>query len=193
MYPHVYFVTTPAFLGYSFNPVSYYYLYNAEHELKLLFLEVKNTFGEKHVYLLNRDNPANPSPRMGYDFAGNMEKTFHISPFNHRSGTYSIQVRDPIREKEGMAHMDVHMLVFDHAGNKTMMARAFATCAGFDMANAGFWISYTAVVKWGYNTFLAIPYTMFEAYKVFKRGTRVHTRPEPKKGTGQRKATEPEQ
>ena len=53
-YPHAYLVTAPRFLGYSFNPVSFWYLYSDRGKLAAMILEVNNTFDEKRVYLLKR-------------------------------------------------------------------------------------------------------------------------------------------
>ncbi|KAL7272312.1 hypothetical protein RUND412_004886 [Rhizina undulata] len=192
-YPYTYLVTTPRFLGYSFNPVSYYYLYSAQQELKLVVLEVNNTFGEKHLYLLHADSPANPPARKGYTFAGEMEKAFHISPFNHRSGNYNIQVRDPLDQYGAEASkVDMHMLVMARDGTKTMVARAFSISPSFDMVRGGVWRGLAIAATWGYNTFLAVPETMFEAWRLYRKKTVVYTRPEPLAGSGQRDATKAE-
>lgn len=193
IYPYAYIVTTPRFFGYSFNPVSYYYLYSAQQELKLVVLEVNNTFGEKHLYLLHSDNPANPPARKGYTFAGEMEKTFHISPFNHRSGNYNIQVRDPLDNcsSEG-SRVDMHMVVLARDGTKSMVARAFSVSPSFDMVTGSTWKGLKIVVTWGYNTFLAVPETMYEAWKLYRKKAVVYTRPEVLVGSGQRDATKAE-
>ncbi|KAI5852711.1 hypothetical protein DFP73DRAFT_570923 [Morchella snyderi] len=193
LYPFTYIVTTPRFFGYSFNPVSYYYLYSAQQELKLVVLEVNNTFGEKHLYILHSDNPANPPARKGYTFAGEMEKTFHISPFNHRSGSYHIQVRDPLDNfsSEG-SRVDMHMVVHARDGTKSMVARAFSVSPSFDMVTGSTWRGLNIVVTWGYNTFLAVPETMYEAWKLYRKKAVVYTRPEVLVGSGQRDATKAE-
>jgi len=190
-YPYAYLVTTPSFLGYSFNPVSYYYLYSAAQELKLVVLEVNNTFGEKHVYVLNADSPTNPLPRKGYAFAGTMEKVFHISSFNHRSGSYVIQVRDPLQNTNDM-RVDVHMTVFTKEGTKSMVARAFSNSKSFDMLSGSSWQGWWIALTWGWNNFLALPETFFEAWKLYRKKTVVHTRPEPLEGSRRRAATRAE-
>ncbi|KAI5778423.1 hypothetical protein EDC01DRAFT_634816 [Geopyxis carbonaria] len=189
-YPFIYFVTTPRFLGYSFNPVSYYYLYDSSQTLKATVLEVNNTFGESHIYILHADDPRNPKPRKGYNFAGTMEKDFHISPFNRRTGSYVIQVRDPVLEDEdGVNRVDVNMAVISTDGVKTMMARAYSTSAAFDLQNGSRWAGLWIAVSWGWNTFMALPQTFFEAWKIYRRGIKVYTRPEPKSDSGRRNAS----
>lgn len=51
-YPYAYLVTAPRFLGYSFNPVSFWYLYSSRGKLAAMILEVNNTFDEKRMYFL---------------------------------------------------------------------------------------------------------------------------------------------
>lgn len=51
-YPSAYLVTAPRFLGYSFNPVSFWYLYSSQGTLAAMILEVNNTFDEKRIYFL---------------------------------------------------------------------------------------------------------------------------------------------
>lgn len=191
LYPLAYLVTTPAFLGYSFNPVSYYYLYSAAEELKLVVLEVNNTFGEKHIYVLNADSPNNPPPRKGYTFAGTMEKVFHISSFNHRSGSYVIQVRDPLQDAEDMK-VDVHMAVFDKEGKKSMVARAYSNSKSFDILGGSSWLGWWLSLTWGWNNFLALPETFFEAWRLYRKKTAFYRRPEPRKKSWGRAPTRAE-
>ena len=53
-YPRAYLFTAPRFLGYSFNPVSFWYLYSGRGNLAAMILEVNNTFDEKRMYFLKR-------------------------------------------------------------------------------------------------------------------------------------------
>ena len=50
----MYLVTAPRFLGYAFNPVSFWYLYSEKMNLKAMILEVNNTFDERRLYLLRQ-------------------------------------------------------------------------------------------------------------------------------------------
>ena len=43
------------YLGYCFNPVSFYYCHDAGGELRLILAEVNNTFGGSHNYWLTLD------------------------------------------------------------------------------------------------------------------------------------------
>ncbi|SPQ22198.1 921c6080-c00f-429a-9287-f8b20d8a48b4 [Thermothielavioides terrestris] len=118
-YPHAYLVTAARFLGYHFNPVSFWYLYDAEKRLAAMILEVNNTFDERRMYFLTLDNgddsarkngrPAeaptnteeqgkeNTHPQHHLFFNRAWSKDFHVSPFNSRDGSYTLAARDPFR------------------------------------------------------------------------------------------------
>jgi cyclopropane-fatty-acyl-phospholipid synthase len=84
-------VTVPRVLGRVFNPVSFYYCYDAEGRLAAALAEVNNTFKERHVYFL--DKPL-ASP-VGYSASYRVPKDFHVSPFNDRSGDYAFRFAAP--------------------------------------------------------------------------------------------------
>jgi uncharacterized protein len=71
--------TYPRVLGYAFKPVSFWYCHNAEGTLRAVVVEVNNTFGERHCYLLD-------APRLGEEMTA--KKVFHVSPFCTLEGRY---------------------------------------------------------------------------------------------------------
>jgi DUF1365 family protein len=99
-FPHVYLVTAPKVLGFSFNPVSFWYLYDGTLALKAMILEVNNTFGERRMYLLSGTSDAGQDQMRGTSgvlmkFRSVWDKDFHVSPFNDREGVYSIIAANP--------------------------------------------------------------------------------------------------
>ena len=80
-------LTTPAILGYSFNPVSFYFLINNFDQIIGCASEVHNTFGESHIYLLN---PVKTDLSNKTVFTH--EKQLYVSPFIERSGQYSFEL-----------------------------------------------------------------------------------------------------
>jgi hypothetical protein len=58
---HVRLVTSARFLGYAFNPVNFWMVYEDTDApgLAAAVAEVNNTFGEKHIYVLG-DGSSNP-------------------------------------------------------------------------------------------------------------------------------------
>ncbi|MFN8392779.1 MAG: DUF1365 family protein [Bdellovibrionota bacterium] len=82
-------VTSPRFLGYVFNPVSFFLFYEQDpRKPNLLMAEVNNTFGETHLYVAEAD-PTN-AVRRARKFTA--KKEFHVSPFYDREGQYSFTV-----------------------------------------------------------------------------------------------------
>jgi uncharacterized protein len=80
-------VTNPRVAGYVFNPASFWLCRDKTGALRVVVVEVHNTYGERHLYTL----------RPGTDRAGfraAMDKTFRVSPFLETRGGYTVQVRD---------------------------------------------------------------------------------------------------
>jgi DUF1365 family protein len=83
-------VTNLRTAGYVFNPASFYLCRDPQGVLRAIVVEVHNTFGERHRYLLRRcDDAAGARP-----FGGSMAKAFFVSPFIDNHGQYRVTVRD---------------------------------------------------------------------------------------------------
>jgi uncharacterized protein len=73
--------TYPRVLGYVFKPVSFWYCHRSDGSLAAVVVEVNNTFGERHCYLLS-------GPRLAYGRELFADKVFHVSPFCAVQGQY---------------------------------------------------------------------------------------------------------
>jgi DUF1365 family protein len=82
------FVTTPSVFGYSFNPISFYFCYNAEGQLGAVLHQVKNTFGDQIGYLM----PVLPDSDVILQTA---PKSMHVSPFFDMQGGYRFALTPP--------------------------------------------------------------------------------------------------
>lgn len=71
----------PRVLGYAFKPVSFWYCLRQDGSPAAIIAEVNNTFGERHIYLLNGQ-----SMRWGQELPA--QKCFHVSPFCSTEGQY---------------------------------------------------------------------------------------------------------
>ncbi len=71
----------PRVLGHTFKPVSFWYCHRADDTLAAVVVEVNNTFGERHCYLLH-------GPHLAYGKEQLAEKVFHVSPFCAVTGRY---------------------------------------------------------------------------------------------------------
>jgi DUF1365 family protein len=95
-------VTNVRVLGYVFNPASFYLCRDRHDRLRVVVVEVHNTFGERHLYVLRRDGgaappSAEPSPVPEPPFTSAMAKAFFVSPFISADGRYTVHVRDEDR------------------------------------------------------------------------------------------------
>ena len=73
--------TYPRVLGYVFKPVSFWHCQRADGTLAAIVVEVNNTFGERHCYLLS-------GPELAYGRELRARKVFHVSPFCDVQGHY---------------------------------------------------------------------------------------------------------
>ena len=69
----------PRVLGHTFKPVSFWYCHRKDGSLRAIVVEVNNTFGERHCYLLDH-------PQFGVEQRA--AKVFHVSPFAPVEGGY---------------------------------------------------------------------------------------------------------
>jgi DUF1365 family protein len=83
-------ITNLRVFGYIFNPASFYLCRDAAGELRRVIVEVHNTFGERHVYLLRPTDGEGD----GAAFHAGMDKDFFVSPFISIDGRYAVHVRD---------------------------------------------------------------------------------------------------
>lgn len=82
------------YLGYSFNPVSFYYCFDKQDQLEAVVAEVNNTpWGEQHVYILTSDLNIGSPERPRYAFG----KSFHVSPFLSMNQDYVWSFKKPCR------------------------------------------------------------------------------------------------
>ena len=83
-------LTLPRILGYVFNPISVWFGYGPQEDLRAVLYEVANTFGGHHSYLF---------PVEGLDGAGNarhvFDKELFVSPFIDMESLYEFRVRPP--------------------------------------------------------------------------------------------------
>ncbi|MBL8698773.1 MAG: DUF1365 domain-containing protein [Alphaproteobacteria bacterium] len=81
----------PRVLGFGFNPLSIFWCYDAGGALRAILYEVKNTFGEQHVYLV----PIATPPAPGEPLRHARDKIFYVSPFIGMAAHYAFKVREP--------------------------------------------------------------------------------------------------
>lgn len=87
----------PRVLGFTFKPVSFWYCHRADGSLRAVLVEVNNTFGERHCYLL--DQPA-------FGVEQRAAKVFHVSPFCPVEGGYRFRFMLTPDRKRTVARVD---------------------------------------------------------------------------------------
>ncbi len=80
----VWLQTFPRVLGFAFKPVSFWYAHREDGSLAAVVAEVNNTFGERHVYLLD-------GPGLAFGQPQSARKVFHVSPFCRVEGDYTFR------------------------------------------------------------------------------------------------------
>jgi DUF1365 family protein len=179
IYPHAYLVTAPRFLGFSFNPVSFWYLYNSARTLAAMILEVNNTFDERRMYFMER----NPIPYGAKDqevkFSQEWPKDFHVSPFNDRGGAYSVQSADPFNSSiNGLHKIDNNIVLKSADGKPKIVARVFSTEPGIDARTIDIWNAFLFVLRWWWVGFMTNPRILKEARALWAKKLQVYYRPE---------------
>jgi DUF1365 family protein len=120
------------YFGYGFNPVSFYYCFDAvTDELQYLVAEITNTpWNERHAYVLSfrfqdaKDCTQKQAPlpptlvrRRGDRSVFEFDKIFHVSPFNPMAMRYRWLIREPgqaleihmVNLQSGLRHFDASL------------------------------------------------------------------------------------
>jgi DUF1365 family protein len=104
-------LTHARILGYAFNPVSFFYCFDAADALRFVVAEVNNTFGDTHPYLLAGDGSE----------LWTTKKLLHVSPFFDMAGSYAWRLPAPGETLE--ARCDLHHGGALSLASRLMMAR----------------------------------------------------------------------
>ena len=78
----------PRILGYVFNPLSIFFIYDNNENLISILYEVKNTFGEQHTYVFKVEGE-------NKSIQNNCSKKFHVSPFIEMNCNYFFRILHP--------------------------------------------------------------------------------------------------
>ena len=81
----------PRMFGYTFNPLSVYFCYDATGALALVIYEVRNTFGDLHPYVL----PVQAGELGPAGLRQEQDKLFYVSPFVEMAMRYHFRVVPP--------------------------------------------------------------------------------------------------
>ena len=169
-----------------------------------MITEVNNTFGERHIYLLDGSSPTSPPqtpdegtlvpPTMKTTFADYWSKEFHVSPFNSRKGGgYSQKAINPFLAPASAPAIDITITLKSSKDHAKLIARLFNTGPATEL-EALSWIGISKfIVAWGWVGFMTFPRICKEAYVLyFQKGLHVWFRPEVRAASLGRLPSEPE-
>lgn len=164
-------LTMPRVLGYGFNPISVFYCEHAGGELRAIVVEVHNTFGEHHCYVLHGDGAA-------VAWGANYSKTkqFHVSPFLRRQGAYRFRFTAP---GERLA---IGIRLYDDGADTADTANTAGLRIATALTGRCIEISTTNVLKlcgrMPLMPFKVVAAIYWQALKIWLRGGRFHRKPE---------------
>lgn len=151
----------PRLWGFVFNPLSVYFCYDETGQLRAVMHEVRNTFGERHSYLL-------PVTGQGRVILQRCAKGFHVSPFFPIEGGYRFRLTPPgdrlsilIRYQDSAGEDLLHAA---HTGARHALTRAAII---------------KAVLGHPLMTLKVVAGIHWEALKLWRRGARFHRKPAP--------------
>lgn len=152
----------PRVLGWVFNPISLWYCEDRKGQPVAVIAEVRNTFGERHCYLLKPQDPT-----AGWPLRQSHAKAFHVSPFIDMQAGYEFRLARPeqrlsvvIREYQE----DKLMLVATQTGRRHPF-----TSAELSMQ----------LLRVPLQTLKVLAGIHWQALKIWLGGGRFHRKPEP--------------
>ena len=149
----------PRVLGYGFNPLSVYFCHDADERLTAILYEVRNTFGQRHSYLI-------ATPEAGPDSVQQTApKRFYVSPFMDMDLTYVFDVAPPGED------VRITIQVRDDTGPVLTAAFAGQRRELTDKALLHAWITHPLL------TLEVMAGIHWEAIKIVAKGFRFHGKP----------------
>lgn len=145
--------------NYVFNPASFFYCYDQENRLICNLVQVNNTFGEMHLYVLKAGEAGQ---------AVQAEKMFHVSPFFPRTGYYQFDIGLPGRE------VSVKLTYFldDNAALEASFNGTGEALSGQVMART--------VILHPFRAAMTFPRILWQAGRLFlQKKLKVYSKPDP--------------
>ena len=141
----------PRILGYVFNPLSIFFIYDKNENLISILYEVKNTFGEQHTYVFKTEHEKKL-------IQNNCSKKFHVSPFIEMDCNYFFRILNPGEKLS---------VVIDQYDQEGKILYASQDGKRSDLTSKNLMNSY---LKHPLMTFKIISAIHFEAFKLWTKG-----------------------
>ncbi len=152
----------PRVLGLVFNPLSLWYCETPQGRPVAVIAEVRNTFGERHCYLLTPSAGANDWP-----LCAGHDKEFHVSPFIGMQARYEFRLARPQQQLRVLIRefaADRLLLVATHNGER----RPFRSS-----------VLLGELLRVPLQTVKVLAAIHWQALKIWLAGVRFHRKPAP--------------
>jgi DUF1365 family protein len=155
----------PRILGFVFNPLSVWYCRDPAGELRAIVCEVRNTFGERHCYLLR--HPENEV--LDLSNAYHHPKRFHVSPFLPISGDYEFRFSPPADQ------LDVGIVWIENEKRAMVATQRMRSQPVTD------WTLLKTIMSMPFMTAKVVTAIHWQALKIWVRGAQFYKKPAPPK------------
>jgi len=150
----------PRLLGYAFNPLAIWFCHRPGGELVATVYEVRNTFGERHCYVL----PASAGAGGGGLVQQACPKRFYVSPFLAVAGHYAFRLFEPAERMSiaiRLSDDDGDLLTASHIGTRAPLddRTLLRACLGYPLMT----VKVIVAIHW-------------QALRLWRKGARLHTR-----------------
>jgi len=148
-------LTLPRFLGYTFNPITIYLLYDVEGHAMTSVTEVGNTFRELKPYLVPKDGSA---------FHSRVTKNFYVSPFSDLDLAFDFRYEEPTDR--------LRVWIDDYRGDEKELISVL-TGSRRELTTAGL---LTCTVKYPFITLKVIGLIHWEAFRLWLKRIPFHAK-----------------
>lgn len=158
----IYLHSMPRVLGYTLNPISYWFCYSQKKQLLAILVEVHNTFGDQHTYLLKAEKNEQRDI-----LRASKAKNMHVSPFINMQATYHFRLTQPGKKLTVMIREEQEgelMLVAGQHGHSKPITTGTLLMIFFSIPLMTFKV--VAMIHW-------------QAIKIYFKGGKFHKRPAP--------------
>jgi len=152
----------PRVLGYVFNPLSVWYCRHRDGSLRAVLLEVSNTFGEWHGYVLHDSGKP-----LSWPVRQSRSKQFHVSPFIDMVADYRFRLAEPAER------LEVTIREYQD-GDLMLVAAQVGEARPFDTQHLA-----AAFLGVPLLTLKIMVLIHWQALKIWLKGARFHPKPTP--------------
>lgn len=153
----------PRVLGFVFNPISVYFAYDRYEQLAAVIYEVRNTFGQMHSYVCKVEDGQLSEAGLRQE----RNKLFYVSPFMGMAMRYRFRIRPPGE--------DVALRILETDEEGPILSAAFVG----RRRPLTSWQVLKSCVKIPLMTVKVVAGIHWEALKLWLKGVKLVTRPEP--------------